>query len=117
MTFSTSAVNILGGDWCAIVGVYVEGLVDPVYCKVAGFGNGASAASDVFLTIDQGTTGGTSTGGTGTLDDPYVVDMTGQFGTAYVDGSFATLEFKADSAEERRVGKEGVSTCRTRGSP
>src|SRR3546814_9936614 len=111
ITFATITFNILDDDDFAIVGVYVEGLVDPVHFKVAGFGNGASAASDVFLTIDQGTTGGTSTGGTGTLDDPYVVDVTGQFGAAYVDGSFATLEFQADAAtgtDYRLLSVQGV---------
>jgi hypothetical protein len=98
ITFATITFNILDSDEFAIVGVHVVGVADPVYFKVAGFGTGASAAADVFFTIDQGTTGDGSLGGDGSLANPYVVDMNGQFGTAYVNGSFATLEFQADVA-------------------
>jgi Ca2+-binding RTX toxin-like protein len=111
ITFATITFNILDNGEFAIVGVYLDGVADPVYFKVAGFGNGASAASDVFLTIDQGTTGDTSIGGDGSIANPYVVDMNGQVGTAYVDGSFATLEFQADvttDSDYRLLSAQGI---------
>src|SRR3546814_9334983 len=46
----------------------------------------------------------------------YWHQLQGQFGQEYI-GANADKDFKRTRSEERRVGKQRVSTCRSRGSP
>jgi Ca2+-binding RTX toxin-like protein len=52
--------------------------------------------TDEFFTITQGATGVGSISGTGTELGPYVVNMAGGVGTAFVTGNFDQLDFTAD---------------------
>jgi large repetitive protein len=99
LSLSIVTLNVLDAGDYAIVGVHVDDGTDrTVYFKVAGYGGGASAASDVILTIEQGTDGAGSLSGDGTtVATAFVVDMdSGPTGTATVDGAFDHLHFSAD---------------------
>ncbi|MEE8489436.1 MAG: type I secretion C-terminal target domain-containing protein [Acidimicrobiia bacterium] len=113
-------LNVSSKDEFAIIGVVIEGTGiegagDVVWFKVEGQGSGASSASDEEFIIQQGMEVGQGLGGTGTFEDPYVVDM--QFaadgtytGTGFVEGEFAALLFQADvdsGSSYRVVAAEG----------
>src|SRR3546814_14114147 len=59
--------------------------------------------------------------GSGTADDPYVLGGAKPYVQSNMlkrYGAVATIEWQpSDRSEERRVGKECVSTCRSRWSP
>ena len=103
VNFATITLDQLSSGEFAIIGVVIEGVgvegaSDVVWFKVPGTGAGAN--TDEEFIIRQGTEGDGSTGGAGTLANPYVVTMSDvdgvQTATGFVAGDCATLLFRAD---------------------
>src|SRR3546814_31555 len=87
--------------------------------------DGSSVGGDVTLSIIDGTVQAasvtlTSTGNAGVGGTGQAGNGTGGAASLLVSGTDASLtaaDIAVPRSEERRVGKEGASTCRSRGSP